>query len=1364
MVAPGLGSALDTPRTALGDATYLDQQPDFADISQEATFISPSKDSNNNHLLQQMRNGGRTSLRTPRQREPFADRRNLPQSIGGAEFTPLLKSATRNSVKRGKPNGKAIPATPALNRIEEDDMTPLPQNDASMYTGSRSQSYLDNTLPQVDSSSPASTPLAMLPRRDADKGPLQDGNGLSLREQENVVNRMEKENFGLKLKIHFLEEALRKAGPGFSEAALKENTELKVDKVTMQRELHRYKKHLTGAEKDLETYRQQLEELQARAMRKGSDQGLEEARRKTEQLVSQHEEEVQDLKRQIEEAGATDDLEAQLEQLRDQKAAIEEELEEARYEHRQEIDQLETEHEKEIARLKRDAEETGQSEELEAEIRELKEAKAALEEDLEDARYEARQESEKMLAAHQEEIARLKRQIEDAGQSDDRDALIEELKEQKAALEDDLEDTRYEARQEVEKLSAEHEKEIADLQRQIEDAGQSEQLEAQLEELREQKTDLEGELEDLRRQMAREIEDIEAQHEREVQKLQRQIKEASSAPQLEARVQELEYEKKAQEEEFSAQIQDIKKQKASFEDDLKFKLQRVEDQKFSIEEELKGRIQVLEEEKLALEEDFEDAHRQVEEINAEHEREVNGLKRQIVGNESTIRDLQLQVQDLEDQKFTLEADLKEARLHADELVSKHDRELAQLKRQLADGSNSSQEVQKQLQSLETEKTTLRDELKEARRMAEEASSQHDRAIQDLKRQIKTAGSSSEDHLRDLEVQKMSLEDELKQAHQQAERAASQHERALRDLKRRLDNAGSTSEQVKKLEEEKLDLMEELENARRQSEKTTSQHERAMRDLQRRLDIKSKSTSSNEEIQELEDQKLALERDLEDACRQADKAASQHERAIRDLKRQLERKPSDTSSSDEVQRLEDEKVALEEALEDAREDARKAASQHERAMRDIKRRLEMKSTPAYPSDQVQELEDGKLALEDALDEARRQAEQTALQHQRAIRDLKRQIDQAGSSNDQIHDLEDQKVILEEILEEARQQAESTAAQHKQAVADLKRQIQDAAASQSQLHDLEDEKIVLEEALEEVEEARQRAEENAAQHERALRAMKRKLEKAERDLKTTQPSHKSERHLLRSQAEIENLEHDIRQQQETIDALAASEGSLRRKLERARSERAAYRMSAEKLQRELSRAQKTPSPAKQRHDTYGSDEAITTVVRAAESAEERHKKEIRGMITQMEWMQKRWEREASLRSDAAYAKRYLQLQLNVANAWYVPLLRSFNPLNNTLMTSSQQQSAATRARGDPHPDTRLPQVPHTLTEHPAEAEGRAGELGQADAEDIPLHGEVRGTDEDLGQGMAEAGEDQGEACCCNGREEENEYQGQAGGREG
>jgi hypothetical protein len=149
--------ALDTPRTNVGDATYLGQ-PDFGDITQEASFQSPPKDGN---LLQQLRNGRSNGidLRTPRQRGPLADRRNLPPSVGGAEFTPLLKSATRNSVRRfGKENGTAVPNTPALDKIDEGDLTPVPRGDTSIYMGSRNQSYLENTIPEVDTSRATSTP------------------------------------------------------------------------------------------------------------------------------------------------------------------------------------------------------------------------------------------------------------------------------------------------------------------------------------------------------------------------------------------------------------------------------------------------------------------------------------------------------------------------------------------------------------------------------------------------------------------------------------------------------------------------------------------------------------------------------------------------------------------------------------------------------------------------------------------------------------------------------------------------------------------------------------------------------------------------------------------------------------------------------------------------------------------------------------------------------------------------------------------------------------------------------------------------------------------------------------------------------
>ncbi|EHK43710.1 hypothetical protein TRIATDRAFT_35684 [Trichoderma atroviride IMI 206040] len=57
----------------------------------------------------------------------------------------------------------------------------------------------------------------------------------------------------------------------------------------------------------------------------------------------------------------------------------------------------------------------------------------------------------------------------------------------------------------------------------------------------------------------------------------------------------------------------------------------------------------------------------------------------------------------------------------------------------------------------------------------------------------------------------------------------------------------------------------------------------------------------------------------------------------------------------------------------------------------------------------------------------------------------------------------------------------------------------------------------------------------------------------------------------------------------------------------------------------------------------------------------------MMLQMEWMQARWEREASLRSDAAYAKKFLQLQLNIADACNKAQLRELEHIRTKVLQS-------------------------------------------------------------------------------------------------
>jgi hypothetical protein len=180
MVLPGT-VGIDTPRTEVGNATYLTNAE--LDFSLEQSFQSPGKD---NDILTQMKQSRGVLLKTPRGRQPLGDRRNAPGPAG--EFTPLLKSVTKANLAR---NGK--PETPAFLRAGHHSVvdSPLPEGSSAVdgeNTGSSFGNGHDEStpIPQIHSSSAVSTPMAMLPKRD-NAGVLTDqGQMMTLREQENV--------------------------------------------------------------------------------------------------------------------------------------------------------------------------------------------------------------------------------------------------------------------------------------------------------------------------------------------------------------------------------------------------------------------------------------------------------------------------------------------------------------------------------------------------------------------------------------------------------------------------------------------------------------------------------------------------------------------------------------------------------------------------------------------------------------------------------------------------------------------------------------------------------------------------------------------------------------------------------------------------------------------------------------------------------------------------------------------------------------------------------------------------------------------------------------------------------------------------
>ncbi|KOS18081.1 Spindle pole body protein pcp1 [Escovopsis weberi] len=1284
------GGVLDTPRTTLGDATYLGQ-PDFADISQEATFISPSKEDN---LLQHLRNGRANGARigTPRRKGLLVDRQNLPPSIGGAEFTPLLKSATRNSSRLiGKENGAGVASTPAaLSRFGDGDesMTPIPRMDASIFSSSRNRSFVDHTLPQVDAdaSSNDSTPIALPPRRAADKGPLDDGNQLSLREQENVIDRIEKENFGLKLKIHFLEEALQKSGPGFSEAALKENTELKVDKVTMQRELHKYKKHLTTAEKDLETYRQQVVELQEKAKRKHADENQRAELEKVQQALEEREADIENLHDQLRQ-GQKD--KGQLEVYKDNVMDLEAEL--------REKDRVITERDDEIENIRDRLDEAeNKARDLEEKVAEQEEA-ALHNEELEEAQ-DTIQDLRSTIRQLEKEVSNMKQKQDEAVAERERaEQDLEELQEEMAN------------KSVVTKgLSRQIEEKVVRLQDELDKSGREcASLEKELATANHQNHELKTALSDVRREHGG---------------VQQERKSFS------AKIKELETELLAQADAkdlLQSRHDSLTMESSSLQQDVRRLENEVRDLSKSLAEERAYGVEIEKDLRGQYEDELQRLNLEVSDLQAEI-REKDNLydndsekwetaRKKLLSDrdraEEKAAGLQRTIDRLRDAEGAISS--KESKLQEaiQSEMERHKSEEGVLNRQINDLHDALETRQNLLTTLRNELSTIRDELRQTQIDYQTQVNKVvalENEVEVLRANMAGAGSAKAQEVeaakRECEVLKQQLrrlQDDLDLARvtsSTTEQTAQQSTESVTRLRWQLSDANTQltradkdrealREQLDKIGAELRSVQSSLAEANAEREELNvelrrikSHDNETHRVDQDRLDLRAAKIKLDNEVRRLKDENKAL--------------AEQRTAIEKVLEEEIEK------AAEEEERLSQEILDLQSKIRSSSSSETQDIATARRTIRELERKIETYQAQLAEAPRHDGLEGSSEILSVRRDlTSARQKEIDALQRESSYKDtikgLKRQVSELER---QLHEREVSRLIMsprspsgglsqrnEEELAALREQLKSA----HQSIYDLKSKNRDvekmaieaAQELQGQLEDVEDQKVVLEEVLDE---AKQQAEETAELYERTLQRMKQKLEKAERERDAVAAAHTETdnqgKRLRKSQAEIENLEHDVLHLQEVIDELVASEEASRRKLERARSERAAYRMSAEKLQRDLQQLRarmETSEPDGLRQN--GTSEALETLVRAAEGAEERHKKELKGMVMQMGWMQRRWEREASLRSDAAYAKKFLQLQLDVANACNNAQLREMEHIRTNLLQSRKPLAPLSAATG-------------------------------------------------------------------------------------
>ncbi|KAF2971959.1 hypothetical protein GQX73_g1518 [Xylaria multiplex] len=1232
---------MDTPRTNLGDATYLGRPPPDFDMTQEPSFHSPSKD---NNLLQQMRNGRPVNLRTPRgSRAPLGDKRNLPAGLGGSEFTPMLKSATRNSIrKRGKENTNGL-TTPALGKIDEDmDMTNVPV-ESSLFGPSRNMSYADATaLPEVDASSTTSTPVVLPTRRGGNSGPLQDGNQLSLREQENVIDKIEKENFALKLKIHFLEEALRKTGPGFSEAALKENTDLKIDKVTMQRELSKHKKQLASAEKDLETYQQQILDIQERAKKKYADQSQKAENDALRQRLEDREAEIEDLQRQAQRQSQDN---SELDKLRD-----------------------------EIGDLEAD---------LRAKEREVNEREDELDEL--NTKFEEMEERSKTAEA---EIKDLQQQLRQSQDDDQVNQLRGKISTLEASLRTRDEDVK------------EREDEI-------------DELETKLEAMEERWKAIEAENEDLQRQ------------------LRQNSQEDGQASQLYSKISDLEASLRLRDQEANKQedeIDDLKTKLADMEADLRSKDQEVNEREDEIDE-LNAKLEGMEGKQKTTEAEIEELQRQLQQHSLDYGRvnqlQVNQLHEKIGNLEANLRAKDQELDEREDEldelktKFEgVEADLRAKGQEINEREDELDELQAKLERVETNLRAKNREIndrEDEMDGLKIKLERSEEKLKTAeKRVVElEVNGQSREELAEAKQTIKVL----EANIRRLQQQLDARKDELQQAID-AEGTLSNKEKKLRDTlnsetERHRSEEAVLTRQIEGLKRDLEARQSALTSLRSTLDAEAERHKsdeaalnRQIDSLKRELEARQSALASprnalsreterhRKEEATLNHQIDSLKRDLE--ARQStltslrntlDSETERHKsdeaslnRQIDSLKRELETRQFALASprnalTRETERHKNEEAALSRQIDVLKRDLESQQStlislrneistlQDDLQQSDIDRQEQ--------AEKIEALEDEVEVLQATLDEESEDASQRLREADKLCQDLRRQLERSKreqlSRADRLGQLED----ADHVAENLRQQLE-----------DIKKQLDDTEQERNDLQ-------------RKVDNASHQQSTEVRQANQATEDLKRQLQRAQRESKKAK--------LL-----CEELRSQLDTARQDLDYANPLCKELRQKLDRARSERATYQASAEKLQVDCERLKKgaqealawiqaknaekqssvAPGPIKKAAmATFRYGDVVMDVVdqkdheaviRAADSAQRRHEKEIRGMVLQIEWMQARWERESKLRNDGAFAKKYLQLRLDIADACNKADLRILNRIHQDLGLKSTSELLAKRQK--------------------------------------------------------------------------------------
>lgn len=1156
---------------------------DIDDLVPEASFVAPK---DRDVLLK----GGRNALRTPSAGVLLQLLPNGNQPRGRAEFTPLLKSVAKTNISKrlsASARRRGVSNTPGINTPG----LPLPRHDETNIASEHTSSSIGRNdytpMPQHVSSSAASTPLAQLPVRDG--AVVNDGNVMTLREQENIIDKIEKENFGLKMKIHFLEENLSKRGGEFNQAALKENTDLKVNRITMQRELHKFKKTIAQAERDAELYKRQLEEYRERVRQKKADETfrIEMANLKSE--LEQKDEDLQQLRSKYDKVRSGNDSEA--EKLRDEVADLQADL--------RERDRQLDEREDEVDALKANASKGSNSvAELEEELESAKQEIDDLREDLGKANAAAKEAREEQEAA-EDERRRKEEELHDlqddvANKSIVPQGLSKKLEERAAQFERDYYDLKDR---------------FQDLQRSLDEKSQNErQLQERL-----RNTEKEG-TSDVRH-LQQELEAAE----QKTESIERKYN--NMAKQVEAVHKELSV--KADEKDLLQSRHDaLTTESAQLQDDLE-----------------KARTSVASLES-SLEQEKQRAAYNDNQLRSQHRSELDHLTEQVdaLHREASMRNEQHAT---EAENWAAERrSLESAKSKAEEKANGLQRTVEKLNDAQGTLSGREMRLQEALESekqrhLQEEKVLSKqiDELNQDLSAKRSASDEHRSEFNNAREELRI--SVREQAL--LKEKATELEEEIEVLQADIEQ---QHE-LVQQLQQRSSSASDAL--VAKLKKEKADLQESLGNHRLELEaaKRATQAAESERDeIEARLDQAQQTGENTTEVQqdkrELKRERQRLEKELEKSRKERDTLAQTNKELEEELDAEIDRATAEEHRlSTELDSLRNKQLTSSDARDKEIISAKNKIHRLETRIRDLEDMLENQSRKvSSPGADVS-------GLRHDLEEARK--------HETAA--TKREADLKSSNRDlkmKINDLERQ--LHEARLAElkAKSPASSVSSNSGREVNELRKEVFDARA---QLKTLQEQNQQLRRSARRLSQDETQQAVLQAQLDSKVDEMDNLASKLDDQNQLVGTLRKELARIRSERDEARQAVRDTTRREDSLD-LRNELKRLRTERNEARNvtlQIAGRSREALALKSELLRLREERAQANRRADVVESE--LDVVQSRYESMLERLtsgptqddstlEKQVRGLMKEVLWLKARCRREERLRKDLAWSKTYIE----------------------------------------------------------------------------------------------------------------------------